>query len=273
MSKRFGGKFGGFKMLKTSWNSIRTQQTAVAPQKPTELDYTDVGGLWTLDSTTQFKKTQSGVAPYTVHHTFTDSAPSSSTVMYITNPTTIPAGTPILIFVTSRDRTTPFGFNSIVDSIGTSYTKIGEATQTNNLTNIGAFWGVTSSTFSAGGQWTVSMTNLGDSANHAIVYTLDPTGSYTPLFTQTPQSPPVLEQLTTSQGYGSPVFHVCATGLGSPSPTGISAGWTQDYSSIVSFCSMFAVSKVKTSQTETSTQSFANGNFSSMMVMMLNFNL
>ena len=57
---RWGGFRKGFKRYYSNWEDLRTSSasTVNAPANPTEFDYTTAQGIWNLNSTMQFPKTQ-----------------------------------------------------------------------------------------------------------------------------------------------------------------------------------------------------------------------
>ena len=112
MSKsRWGGFRKGRLRYTDNWDLLKTQSAPeTAPTSPAEFDYTTAQGIWTLNSTVQFRKGNAGVSEYTfiASSTSTDSA-------NITIPVTAQAGDIAILFDSTATgaTATPSGWTSI----------------------------------------------------------------------------------------------------------------------------------------------------------------
>jgi len=115
--------------------------------------------------------------------------------------TTIPAGSFVAVVVCSRENVagdilgTDFGFTGLTDDQGNTYTLYQQETQTNELTVVGIYTGTLSTELAAGEDMTVSINNLGNFANHAVVLVFD-SQTATAAFSSSQGSGAVSETLT-----------------------------------------------------------------------------
>jgi len=125
---RWGGFRGGFNRYKEKWNELRTQeaenQSVAAPTSPIEFDYTTAQGIWNLNSTIQFKKSNApAVVP--LSYTFVDSSTSADSAT-ITIPVTAQAGDIAILFdsTATGETATPSGWASIYQQNATFETSV-----------------------------------------------------------------------------------------------------------------------------------------------------
>lgn len=94
MSKsRWGGFRSGRKRYKNKWDDLRTPSSATdllpTPESPVDFDYTTAQGIWNLNSTVQFRKTQTAVVDLesglSITNSFSSGNISSGSVVRTTN--------------------------------------------------------------------------------------------------------------------------------------------------------------------------------------------
>lgn len=123
MSRRHGGLVKNFKGFKDDWSSIKSpSSTASTPASITNLRYTDAGGIWTINSTVEFPKSQATASISVVGQTSYTSNSNQTSTNAMSTPAGSASGDMLILVVQSGTvaPNTPAGWTLSYSSDGTN---------------------------------------------------------------------------------------------------------------------------------------------------------